>query len=276
MLSVGLAACLIGLAGCRSIPLLGPQVAAVPEEHTVRAENLVLVSDFQLSNNDPLVRELIDLREQVMTTLNLPEPRRDVMVYLFSDEQSYREYLDQVHPGLPDRRAYFVGTKQELAVYTYWGSRIQEDLRHEATHGILHASLAGVPLWLDEGLAEYFEVPSTPIGGMNGDYPQQMAMATTNGWRPNLKRLESIDQFAALRRIDYQESWAWVHYMLHGSPETRQQLLEYVADLRDTPQPPPLSGRLAELTPSFPQRFLSYVGGLNSSGSAVIRASSEL
>ena len=44
-------------------------------------------------------------------------------------------------------------------VYTYWGNRIQQDLRHELTHAILHSVLKDVPLWLDEGLAEYFEVP---------------------------------------------------------------------------------------------------------------------
>ena len=33
------------------------------------------------------------------------------------------------------------------------------DLRHETTHAVLHGLLPMVPLWLDEGLAEYFEAP---------------------------------------------------------------------------------------------------------------------
>ncbi len=260
------------LFGCRAFPRQTAGVTRVPEKHSVRVENLLLVSDFKLSKKDPLVLELQELRERVVATLKLPEPRRDVMVYLFSDQETYRAYLAQLYPGLPDRRAYFVGTSEELAVYTFWGNRIQEDLRHEATHGILHASLAGVPLWLDEGLAEYFEVPGSPVGGMNGDYPQQLAMATSNGWRPDLDRLESIEEFTSLQRIDYQESWAWVHYLLHSSPETRQELLAYIVDLRDSPQPERLASRLEGITPAYSDRFLSYMSSMGISGSAVIRA----
>lgn len=259
--------------GCRSLPLFGPDVATVPDEYEVRVENIVLVSNFELSEDDPLVQDLTALRRQVATTLQLPEPKRDVTVYLFSNKEEYRAYLDLIHPGLPDRRAFFVGTSNELAVYTYWGGQIQEDLRHEATHGILHARLAGVPLWLDEGLAEYFEVGG-PTGGINGDYPQRLAAAASRGWRPDMEHLESIHDFAAFGRIDYQESWAWVHYLLHASPEARRQLMEYLADLEKNRRPVPLSGRLAGDIPHITDRLLGYIGNLGSSGSAVIRASS--
>jgi hypothetical protein len=63
------------------------------------------------------------------------------------------------HPNLPRRRAFFVETDTRLSVYAYWGDRVAEDLRHEVVHGYLHAVVPHLPLWLDEGLAEYFEVP---------------------------------------------------------------------------------------------------------------------
>ena len=66
-------------------------------------------------------------------------------MYLFTNEAEYTQYLNATYPGLPKRRAYFVGTPRELAVYTYWGERIQEDLRHEYTHGLLHACLKQSP-----------------------------------------------------------------------------------------------------------------------------------
>jgi hypothetical protein len=262
------------VAGCRSLDKPTP-IAALPAKHSVRAGQLVMISDFKLAKDDPLVDDLIDLRDQVVSTLHLPEPRQDVVVYMFGNEDAYRRYLNTVHPGLPSRRAYFVGTKKELAVYTYWGDRIQEDLRHEYTHGILHSSLAAVPLWLDEGLAEYFEVAGPRPGGMNTDYPHQLAVAVANGWRPDIDRLEQVEEFAQLRRIDYQESWAWVHYLLHASPETRQELLAYISDLRDSTRPPALSDRIATVEPGYPARFLGYVATMNSSGDAVIRAASE-
>lgn len=261
-------------AGCRSVQKPTPVPVSLPAKHTVRAANLLLVSDFKMPKDDPIVEDLIRLRTQVVETLDLPAPRQDVVVYLFSDEESYRRYLDGIHPDLPPRRAYFVGTRNELAVYTYWGERIQEDLRHEYTHGLLHASLAGVPLWLDEGLAEYFEVPGSTPGGMNGDYPQQLAMAVANGWKPDIERLEQLEEFSQMQRIDYQESWAWVHYLMHSSPDTRQTLLAYINDLKDSPHPSPLADRIAALQPGYSSRFLSYVASLNSTGGAVIRAAS--
>ncbi len=259
------------VAGCKTIP---PQpVVALPAKHSVRADHLVVVSDFKLAKDHPLLDDLIDMRKVVTRELRLPEPRRDVTVYVFAGEEPYRRYLDTVHPGLPPRRAYFVGTKSELAVYTYWGDRIQEDLRHEYTHGLLHASLDRVPLWLDEGLAEYFEVAGEP-GGMNGDYPQQLAAAMSHGWRPDIGRLERLEEFSQMRRIDYQESWAWVHYMLHETPETRDSLISYLHGLRDaSPASPVLSEQLAAVEPAFMPRFLGYVANLNATGGAVIRAS---
>jgi len=262
---------LAALAGCRSLDK-PPQAVSLPAKHSVRDKHLLLVSDFKLPKDDPLVADLAALREDVTATLQLPEPRQDVTVYLFSNEEAYRKYLDAVHPGLPPRRAYFVGTKSELAVYTYWGDRVLEDLRHEYTHGILHASLATVPLWLDEGLAEYFEVPGQTPGAMNGDYPHQLAVAVSRGWRPDIDRLENLEEFSQMKRIDYQESWAWVHYLLHASPDTRVALIDYLGDLRDAPHPPALAARVAEVEPSYPARFLGYVATLNSTGGAVIRA----
>jgi hypothetical protein len=43
-------------------------------------------------------------------------------------------------------------------VFAYRGEDFETDLRHECTHALLNAALPVVPLWLDEGLAEYFEV----------------------------------------------------------------------------------------------------------------------
>ena len=52
-----------------------------------------------------------------------------------------------------------------------------------------------------------------------------------------------------MHRADYREAWAWVHYMLHSSPETRQVLLNYLHELRTNPKPGPLHERLLADTP---------------------------
>lgn len=248
-----------------------PEIARRPARHSLQFDNLVLLSDFKIPRDHALVGELKELREQMVSTLRLPPQRDQVTVYLFSDEASYREYLDVTWPDLPDRRAYFVGTSRELAVYTFWGNRTLEDLRHEYTHGILHASLNSVPLWLDEGLAEYFEVPDRENGRINKEHAHELAESMANGWGPDLKRLENITEFSDLQRLDYQESWAWVHYMLHLSPETRDVLCDYLHELRDHDDAGRLSEHLANLNSEFESRFQVYAGHLHSPA-AVIRA----
>ena len=245
------------LGGCRTArPPLG-----LPAKYTLENEHLVVQSDVKLSRNHELLKDLDRLRDEILSTLDLPEQKQPVVVYLFSDEARYANYLQTQYPRLPPRRAYFVGTSKELAVYTYWGERIQEDLRHEFTHGVLHATLKDVPLWLDEGLAEYFEVTSQPTG-LNREYALNLAAEIASGWKPDLDRLESLEGVEQLEKSDYQESWAWVHFMLQHSDDSREVLVNYLRELRTTSQPGALSIRLRTAIPVADRRFLSHAGGL--------------
>lgn len=237
----------------------------LPQRYSIKSNQLVVLSDIKLGKHHPLVDELKVLRDQVHETLELPIDRdaEKVTIYLFSNETDYRNYLDNVYPGLPFRRAYFIGTSDKLAVYTFWGERIREDLRHEFTHGLLHASLRTVPLWLDEGLAEYFEVPGETPGTVNNEYAVRLAHAVQTGWRPDVHRLERLEKVEQMHRADYRESWAWVHFMLNGTPDGKQVLLDYLQELRKTDRPGKLSTSLVASLPEANTRFLNYVATLN-------------
>ncbi|QDU17130.1 hypothetical protein CA11_49690 [Gimesia maris] len=261
VLNVCVLGCLSLSSGCRSVAK--NQTVHLPARHSVSAEQLIVLSDFKLGQDHELFQDLIKLREDVAETLNIPLNSEQVTVYLFSNQEEYRNYLDLTYPGLPPRRAYFVGTPKELAVYTFWGDRIQEDLRHEFTHGLLHASLKTVPLWLDEGLAEYFEVAGNTPGQINRDHASRLSAALNNGWKPDMKRLEQLEKVSQMQRVDYQEAWAWVHFMLNSTPETRDTLLEYLAELKSNEKPEVLSARLPRNIPGVDERFLNYVASLN-------------
>ncbi|MGQ0636360.1 MAG: hypothetical protein ACT4QC_17245 [Planctomycetaceae bacterium] len=261
----GAGAALLALAsGCAATR---PSRIALPARHTIQSDQLVVVSDFKLPKDHPLIRDLKQLRRDVSDTFELPLGTKDVTVYLFANELQYTQYLQATFPGYPPRRAYFIQTPgKSLAVYTWWGDRIQEDLRHEYTHGLLHAGLEAVPLWLDEGIAEYFEVAGGPPGKVNTEHAQALATSLNGGWRPDLDRLETLEKVEQMHRPDYREAWAWVHYMLHASPDTRQVLLNYVQDLRTTAHPGSLRTRLASQVPDCDGRLLAYVAGLNGIG----------
>ena len=47
--------------------------------------------------------------------------------------------LLQSFSAISQPRAFFVESDTRLNIYAYWGDRVAEDLRHEVTHGYLHA-----------------------------------------------------------------------------------------------------------------------------------------
>jgi hypothetical protein len=152
------------------------------------------------------------------------------------------------YPELPKRRAFFVaqprsvGGGEDLLVYTFWGERIREDLRHELTHALLHSILKDVPLWLDEGLAEYFELPPESHG-VNQGHLEQLRAQERDSFKASLMRLEELGQVQQMAPAEYREAWAWVHLMLRDKPEAKAVLTAYLQQLRTNPNPGPLRPR---------------------------------
>ena len=192
--------CAAALAGCNSMQLFSHTERAEPEtfpglptKHSFPVSQFVFVSDFEIHRNLPLFKELSNLRDQVYRELRLPPSNTKVLVYLFEDQDRYERYMKAEYPELPRRRAFFIqprrlGGRNDLLVYTYWGDRIHQDLRHELTHAILHSVLKDVPLWLDEGLAEFFEVPAS-WNGINRNHIDQLRHADV---KFDLARLEQL------------------------------------------------------------------------------------
>lgn len=249
------------LLGCHAASV--PATRQLPKHCEIDLDQLTIRSDLEIDREDPFLKELVHLRKEVRSTLQLPAASRPVTVYLFRDEARYAQFMEQRHPNLPARRAFFIGTPRQLMVYAYWGDKTLEDLRHEYTHGVLHASLKTVPLWLDEGLAEYFEVaPDQPVG-FNRDHASSLAVAIQNGWKPDLRRLEQIEDVSQMQRADYQEAWAWIHYLLQGNPDGTQLLTEYIQSLKTATHAPSLSAKLAKELPELSERMTVHVASLN-------------
>ena len=113
-------------------------------------------------------------------------------------------------------------------MYAHWNSRVAEDLRHEVTHAYVHSVIPDVPLWLDEGIAEYFE-GSRSDRGLNKSHLEYLVAEHDSGrWEPNLERLESLQQAGEMSQLDYAESWLWVHFMIHHSDKTQGLLQSHL------------------------------------------------
>ena len=238
----------------------------LPSRYSQRVSQFVFVSDFELKTDQPLFVELTNLREQIIKELQLPTPPSSALVhvYLFEDRARYEQFMQARYPSLPRRRAFFVAQPhgmsgaEDLLVYTFWGEHIHQDLRHELTHALLHSILKDVPLWLDEGLAEYFELPAE----LHGVNRQHLLLMKRDGLQPNLARLEQLSQVDQMNPVEYREAWAWVYFMLHSQPQNRQVLLTYMQQLRKTANPGPIQSQLQSQYPDLNIALVDYLARL--------------
>lgn len=238
--------------GCAGLPATR---LTLPDDYTVVRGQLVVHSDFPLAASHRLLGELCARRIDLADRLAIPVSEEPIHVYLFEDADRFGGFVRLYYPDFPPRRAYFMETDTRLQVYAQWGDNVAEDLRHEVTHGYLHAVVPNLPLWLDEGLAEYFEVPRGS-GGLNRAHLGELAGRLQAGqWKPDLDRLETFDRPFEMAQHDYAESWAWVHFLLAAGPEGRQLLDEYLLDLRRHGSAEPISARLHRWLPE-PERAL--------------------
>jgi hypothetical protein len=215
-------------------------------------------ADFSLDSQQAVLRELGDLQTELVNTLQITSAKEPIEVYLFHDEETYRRYLKRIYPTLPFRRAFFIKEHGLSRVFAYQSSQFKADLRHECTHALLHAALPVVPLWLDEGLASYFEVPLQ--GRTNrGPYFSSVLWNARFGSVPNLSKLEVIDNVEAMGKTEYRDSWAWVHFMCEGPQTAREELAGYLQDLAVQKPPGLLSERLARRIPSLSAEFKASI-----------------
>jgi hypothetical protein len=147
-------------------------------------------------------------------------------------------------------------------VFAYRSEELEIDVRHESTHALLHASLPAVPLWLDEGLAEYFEVPEDDRPGRN-PHLADLKWSLRLGLVPKLSTLENKHELSEMGRREYMFSWAWVHFMLHGPAEARQELVGYLADLQAAVPTETLSVRLNRRLPQAEKKLTQHFRAWN-------------
>ena len=212
---------------------------------------------FPIAKLDPAFRELAHLENELQRTLGLPRVKTPIDVLLFSSQGQHREFLARRYPRVPYRRALFVQTGDRGAVYAYRHAELPVDLRHECTHALLHANLAMVPLWLDEGLAEYFEMPP---GHRAFQHPHLKSLR----WKLRLGMVSNVESLEAARSLhdmganEYRFAWAWAHYMLHGPEAAHHALVYFLADIYRGNPPGQLSTRLRQAVPDLETSMVQH------------------
>jgi hypothetical protein len=216
-------------------------------------------ADFSLDRHAHLLDELARLQRDLVRTLGITESNEPIHLFLFERKSTYEDYLKLYFPEVPSRRALFIKERGPGMVFAHRSAEFEIDVRHEGTHALLHADLPVVPLWLDEGLAEYFEAPYEERAFQ---HPHLSSVRSALKWKwgsvPQLEKLEELQDLNQMGASEYRQSWAWVHFMLHGSSAAHDELIQFLADLRAHTPPGQLSQRLRRRIPNLEQQFENH------------------
>lgn len=214
-------------------------------------------ADFPLAPLHPLLESVTNLKKEVPEQLGLQPLDEPVHVFLFQNQRTYRAYVKQYFPTVPQRPALFIKQRGPGMVFAHVDSQLDVDLRHETTHAVLHGILPMVPLWLDEGLGEYFEVPKEQR--QNGHpHLSSIRKQVKAGKLPSITSLEKITELPSMTHAHYRDAWSWVHFLLHHSPATQQVLRDFLRDIESSTPPGSLQTRLRQVIPDYRQAYRDH------------------
>jgi len=203
-----------------------PSRAAAPAWVEVRSPHFVVVTDA----GEKRGREVALRFEQVRAafggviyknlTVNMPVP---VEIIGFRGNKELRQFSPLWNGKAVELAGYFqMGEDRDFIALDLSSEGGWRVVFHEFTHLLVHANFPEVPLWFDEGFAEYFsglevEGDTLSVGHFLRDRGYVLSQS---GWMP-VQALFSVthsspeyNENSDHRSIFYAESWLVVHYLL--------------------------------------------------------------
>jgi hypothetical protein len=209
------------------------------------AKRFQFVADYRFTQSKQVGAELESLAQQLWSELMIPDKRTPVRVYLFSTQNAFSVYVRKHIPSLTqadtNRTAMFLLRNDTPYIFAVATPELILNLRHEFVHVLLNTSHENLPIWLDEGLAEYYELKD----GEQQEFRKLLARQNRLFWRPGIGRLERLKTMSQMGLVEYAEGWSWVHLLMEGSKASRRVIPEYLSNLRKGALSPSISDRVA-------------------------------
>ena len=173
------------------------------------------------------------------------DPGAPLTVFAAKDEKSFKELLGEPRQekGVSQKSGVFAaGPERNFVVFRIDlpGDQGYHVIYHEYVHMVTRLNLGELPLWLSEGLAEFFGYASVSDGKstLGAPGPQSLQTLETQPMIPLSTLLEATRDSPHYRDIDkvpvfYAQSWALTHYLVIGDKRAHtKQLNEYLALIR--------------------------------------------
>jgi len=213
----------------------------------LKIKNLYVKNFFNLSidstqaklpafTNDHIQAGVSKIYATLTNVLKIAELRKiQLKLKFISDKNTFQRYRQEVAPNLSAKTTGFYGSKNNESVIWATGNKqhISRVSLHESTHAIVAAMFGGAPVWLNEGLAEFFEIMLITANTTH-------TFASNNAHLKLLRtsHLPSLTQhFSQSRKQWYHESnsplnyaidWSIVFYLMSSSDG--RDFLRYMLD----------------------------------------------
>lgn len=212
----------------------------------VQSKNFLLIGNAAERELRRIITGLEQFREvckRLPLAFEQPDSFVPATIIVFRDDLSYKPFAP-LYRGQPGDVS---GAFQPSAEVNYItlsadSSHVRNTTAlafHEYVHLLVKNSGAPIPLWLNEGLAEFystFELAGDERRVRLGQALKSRAQTLREGAWLSLSTLFKVDDQspsyneARGREIFYAESWAFVHYLLGaGAASRRPQLARYIA-----------------------------------------------
>jgi tetratricopeptide (TPR) repeat protein len=247
-------------------------IGAAPRWSSVHSESLTVIGDTSPGDLRDVARRLEQFRialGSVVADAKRP-PTLPTLVYVFGSRSALQPFLPQRDGHPATLRGYFHRDADGYAIAMSVDEHDEEAssiVFHEYAHLLLQRGRT-LPIWLNEGLAEYFSTFALTARGRTADIgrpvPRHVRLLRER-FLPvtavlSVSAQSELYDEGERRSVFYAEAWALTHYLITELPEGPAAIARYVAE--------PAADRTAEerfrdafgMTPAgFEPRLKAYV-----------------
>jgi tetratricopeptide (TPR) repeat protein len=192
---------------------------------TLQVDELTFVSSVSASETMEIARDLLRMREAAgrITNLNV-RSSKPMRIILFASEGAFAPYREAIsRMDQANVRGIFTGSDStHFIVMVHDGAHpVERTVYHELTHYFLRNSVDGIPIWANEGAAEYYSTFHSSVDAVQVGNPilEHLQVLRSEPFLPLRKLLATTAQSSHYRRekqgIFYAQSWALFHYLMN-------------------------------------------------------------
>jgi len=206
---------------------------------------------------EPHLDALRTLPSELSEALKIKVSVRPIHIVVLNDRELLDQYARKVLPNAPSRQALYIRHRGPGLVLTYFHKNWIQDVRHECTHALLDASGLSLPVWQDEGLAEYFET----TGGHPIRHPSHWKSVQQQirfGQIVDLQTMETTEMREGLDGKGYRDAWSVIAFLLNSSPETRAKYQQYLQEQQTKQAAGLVSHRIRDAHFDWRSQFVAF------------------